>query len=145
MLDFLQKVLRQFGPSGSVVVPGLQPSAPWVVDDPDTLVPYELSAVTPEQFDRAMEEYGKLGSANYVPIEQRWPAVIPDVDRSKYPDLKAQCDDVRWTTARWAEDVRCGRIAEDGKVLDRMTAAKYPFLTPRRRSEIWTYAWFVAR
>ena len=117
---------------------------PTRVDDPDNLVPHELSVVTPEQFDRAMEEYGQFGPEGLIPIEQRWPAVIPDVDRALYAALKAQCDEIRWTTADWAEDVRVRKIADDG-LLERMITLKYPFLTPRRRIEVANYAWFVTR
>jgi hypothetical protein len=99
--------------------------------------------VTPEQFDRAMEEYGRFGPEAASPIEQRWPAVIPEVDHSRYAALKAQCDEVRWTTAGWAEGVRCGRIAENDEILQKMMTKRFPFLTPRRRSEVWSYAWFV--
>ena len=103
-----------------------------------------LTVVSPEQFDRAYEEYGRavVGS----PIEGRWITVIPDVDRSKYPALKAQCDDVRWTAARWAEDIRCGRIAGNSdEVLERMIATKYPFLTKLGRIRTHNFAWFVTR
>jgi hypothetical protein len=119
---------------------------PGKIDDPDTLVPRELTVVTPAQFDRAMEEYGQFGPTASIPIEQRWPAVIPDVDRSRYVALKTQCDEVRWTTADWAEDIRCRPVGEDALVvLQRMIAVKYPFLTPRRRSEVASFAWFVTR
>ena len=117
---------------------------PKKIDDPDNLVPHELSVVTPEQFERAMEEYGQFGPTASIPIEQRWPAVIPDVDRSKYAALKTQCDEIRWTTADWAEDVRSRRIADEG-ILKRMIAARYPFLTPRRRVDVENFAWFVTR
>lgn len=114
-------------------------------DDPDNLVPHALTVVTPDQFDRAMEEYGQFGPNNLIPIESRWPAVIPDVDRSKYAALKAQCDEIRWTTADWAEDMRRRQIADDNGILMRTMAAKYPFLTLRRRAQIDTFAWFVTR
>jgi hypothetical protein len=117
---------------------------PRKVDDPDNLVPHELSVVTPEQFDRAMEEYGQFGPTGLIPIEERWPAVIPDVDRSRYAALKAQCYEIRLTTADWAEDIRSRRIADEG-ILKRMIAAKYPFLTQRRRIEVESFAWFVTR
>ena len=100
--------------------------------------------MTPEQFDRAMEEYGQFGPTGLIPIEERWPAVIPDVDRSSYGALKAQCDEIRWTTADWAEDIRIRRKADEG-ILERMIAAKYPFLTQRRRIQVENFAWFVTR
>jgi hypothetical protein len=119
---------------------------PKKIDDPENLVPHELSVVTPEQFDSAMEEYGQFGPTGLIPIEQRWPAVIPNVDHSKYAALRVQCDEVRWTTADWAEDIRCRQIDEDALVvLKRMIAVKYPFLTSRRRSDVALFAWFVTR
>jgi len=116
------------------------------VDDPDKLVPVELSIVSPEQFDRAYEEYGRFGPEGRIPIEERWPAAIPDVDRSKYAVLKAQCHDIQLTASHWAEDLRCGRIAGDrDEVLKRMIATRYPFLTQRDRIQTWSFAWFVTR
>ena len=142
----LAKILGLFGPSRVVDI-GLLPMRPTeIITDPDTVVPAKLTVVSPEQFDRAYEEYGEFGPRNLVPIEQRWPAVIPDVDRSKYVALKAQCYDIRWTTARWAEDLRSGRIAGNrDEVLNRMIATRYPFLTKRGRIQTGNYAWFVTR
>jgi hypothetical protein len=118
----------------------------WIVDDPDKLVPAELSVVSPEQFDRAYEEYGRFGPEGLIPVEQRWPAVIPDVDQVEYAALKAQCHDIRLTTSRWAEDLRSGRIAGDpNEVLARMIATKYPFLTKLGRIRTGNFAWFVTR
>lgn len=118
-------------------------SAPRIVDDPDSLTPDELSAVTPEQFARAFEEYGQFGPS--VPVEERWPSVIPDVDRSRYPALKAKCDEIRWTVARWDDDVKCGRLRDEGDVVMRMVLLRYPYLTPQHQLAVRLYASFVNR
>lgn len=144
-MDLLAKILNLFGPS-RVIHFGEVPPYKVVesIDDPDTLVPVELTVVSPEQFDRAYEEYCRFGTSD--PIEGRWIPVIPDVDRSRYSALKALCDDVRWTAARWADHIRGGRIAGDeDEVLKRMIATKYPFLTERGRNNTRSYAWFVTR
>ena len=142
----LAKILSLFGLSRIVDIGLLPTRPPQIVTDPDTLVSVELTVVSPEQFDRAYEEYGQFGPRNLVPIEERWPAVIPDVDRSKYTALKAQCCDIRWTTARWADDLRSGHIAgSPGEVLKRMIATRYPFLTERGRISTEDFAWFVTR
>ena len=114
------------------------------VDDTYNRVPHELSIVTPDQFDRAMEEYGRFAPADLIPIEDRWPAAIPDVDQALYAALKAQCDEVRWTAADWAEDIRSRRIADEG-LLPRLIAMKFPFLTPRRLAQVANFAWFATR
>lgn len=125
--------------------PELPQPAPRVVDDPGNLTPDELSIVTPEQFDRAFEEYRQLGPRMTIPIEKRWPAAIPDVDWSKYPALKEKCDEIRWTVVRWDYLVQTGRLPEDGDVVGRMIAIRYPYLTPRHRISIRTYASFANR
>lgn len=144
-MNLLAKILTLFGAS-RVIHFGERPPYRVVatIDDPDNLMPVPLTVVSPEQFERAYEEYGRLGPSSTVPIEGRWIAAIPDVDRSKYAALKVQCDDVRWTAARWAEDIRCGRMAGN-PVLERMIATKYPFLTKRAVSSTDAYAWFVTR
>lgn len=121
------------------------PSA--AVGGPPDLTPIELSVVTPDQFDRAYDEYGKFGPRNSIPIEERWPEVIPDVNRENYAALKALCDAIRWTTARWAEEIRCGRVADDEywSGLKLMIATKYPFLTERAQIETNNFASFVTR
>lgn len=116
-----------------------------VIPDPDDLVPDDLSIVTAEEFDLAFEEYGLLGPRMTIPIEKRWPAVIPDVDWSKYPALKAKCDEIRWTVVRWDYYVQSGRIPENGDVVNRMVARRYPYLTPRHRISVVTYASFANR
>ncbi len=141
-LDFWEKVLNLFGPS-RVISSGPSLSVSEVIDSPDDLVPDELSIVTPEQFDLAFEEYRQLGMS--IAIEERWPAVIPDVDRSKYPALKAKCYEIRWTVVLWDDHVKCGRIREDNDVVKRMIATRYPYLTPRQRISAQTYAWFANR
>jgi hypothetical protein len=151
-LDLLDKILRLFGPS-RVVALGPRPFTAGAIrppagamDDPDHLVPVRLTLVTPEQFDRAYVEYGQFGPSSRVPVEERWPAVIPDVDRSKYVVLKAQCDEIRWTAARWYDDLCSGRIGGDREqVLKRMISVKYPFLTPEARRRTENYAIFVNR
>jgi hypothetical protein len=142
-MDLLARILNLFGPSRVIHFGELPPfKVVATIDDPDNLVPAQLKVVSPEQFERAYEEYCRVGPSSTVPIEGRW--IIPDVDRSRYPALKAQCDEVRWTAARWAEDIRCGRMAGDPN-LERMTATKYPFLTKRACISTDTYAWFVTR
>jgi hypothetical protein len=125
--------------------PSTAPSA--AVKGPPDLTPVELSVVTPEQFDRAYEEYGQFGPRNTIPIEERWPDAIPDVAREKYAALKAHCEAIRWTTALWAEEMRRGRTPEDQyfSSLIRMIEAKYPFLTKRAQSQTNMFAWFVTR
>ncbi|HEY4168794.1 MAG TPA: hypothetical protein VGM96_18550 [Reyranella sp.] len=144
-MNLLAKILNLFGPSRVIHFGELPPyEVVATVDDPDTLVPVELTVVSPEQFDRAYEEYVRpvIGES----IEGRWISVLPDVDRSKYPAPKAQCDDVRWTAARWAEDIRCGRIAGNpDEVLKRMIATKYPFLTNLGHIRTHNFAWFATR
>ncbi len=120
----------------------MQP-APRIVDDPDSLVPDELSIVPSDQFARAFEEYSQFGTS--VSVEERWPAVIPDVDRSKYPALMAKCDEIRWTVARWDGDVKCGRLRDEGDVVKRMVALRYPYLTPQHQNAVRLYASFVNR
>jgi hypothetical protein len=144
-MNFLARILNLFGPA-RVIHFGEAPPFKVVatIDDPDTLVPTQLTVVSPDQFDRAYEEY--IRPVVGEPIEGRWITVLSDVDRSKYPPLKAQCDDVRWTAARWAEDIRCGRIAGNtDEVLERMIATKYPFLTKLGRIRTSNFAWFVTR
>jgi hypothetical protein len=138
-LDFWEKVLRLFGPS-RVISYGRSLSVSEVIDSPNDLVPDELSIVTAEEFDLAFEEYGLLGPRMTIPIEERWPAAIPDVDHAKYPALKAKCDEIRWNVVRWDYYVQSQRIQEDGNVVGRMIATRYPYLTPRQRSSVQTYA-----
>ena len=104
----LARVLRLFRPSRGVR-PGPRRST-WrgTIDDPDKLASAHLSVVSPEQFDRAYAEYSEFAAGNRLPIEERWPSVIPDVDRSKYGVLGVQCHDIRWTTARGADHLRSG-------------------------------------
>ena len=143
-LDFWEKVLSLFG-SSRVISYGQSLSVSEVIDSPDDQVPDELSIMTPEEFDLAFEEYGLLGPRMTIPIEERWPAVIPDVDRYKYPALKAKCDEIRWTVVRWDDHVKCGRIPENNNVVSRMIATRYPYLTPRQRISVQTYASFANR
>lgn len=139
-----EKAERLTGP-GPWAGPSTQPTplAPPIVDDLDKLTPDELSVVTPDQFDRAFEAYSKFGRS--APVETLWPAVIPDVDRSRYPALEAKCDEIRWTVARWDDDVRCGRIRGEDDVVKRMVATRYPYLTPRHQVSVMIYASFVNR
>ena len=116
-----------------------------IVDDPDSLTPDVLSIVTPEQFDRAFEEYRQWGPRASVPIEERWPAVLPDVDPSKYPNLKAKCREITWTVVRWDDDVKCGRLRDEDDVVKRMVAIRYPYLTPRHQVSVRDYASFANR
>ena len=132
---------RLTGP-GPWAGPSMQPAPP-IVDDPAKLTPDELFLVMPDQFDRAFEAYSKFGRS--APVAKLWPEVIPDVDRSKYPALEAKCDEIRWTVARWDDDVRCGRIRDEGDVVKRMVAIRYPFLTPRHQVSVTIYASFVNR
>jgi hypothetical protein len=141
---FWEKVLSLFGPSRVISFSGSL-SVSEVIPTPDDLVPDELSIVTPEEFDLAFEEYGLLGSRMTIPIEERWPTAIPGVDRSKYPALKAKCDEIRWTVVRWDDHVKCGRIPENNNVVKRMIAIRYPYLTPRQQSSVRDYAVFANR
>lgn len=143
-LDLWLKVLNLFRPSRFTGFDS-SPSVSEVIPDPDRLVPDDLSIVTAEEFDLAFEEYGLLGPRMTIPIEKRWPAVIPDVDWSKYPALKAKCDEIRWTVVRWDYLVQTGRLPEDGDVVGRMIAIRYPYLTPRHRISVRTYASFANR
>ena len=124
--------------------PSTQP-APRIVDDPDSLTPDELSLVSSEQFDRAFEEYRQWGPRASVPIEERWPEAIPDVDPSKYPALKAKCHEITWTVVRWDDDVKCGRLLDEDNVVKRMVAIRYPYLTPRHQTSVRSYASFANR
>jgi hypothetical protein len=143
-LDLWLKVLSLFRPSRFTGFDSSL-SVSEVIPDPDDLVPDELSIVTAEEFDLAFEEYGLLGPRMTIPIEKRWPAVIPDVECSKYPALKAKCDEIRWTVVRWDYYVQTGRIPDNGNVVSRMIATRYPYLTPRHRSAVSTYASFANR
>jgi hypothetical protein len=108
-------------------------------------IPEELLIVTAEQFDRAFGEYARWGPEDLIPIETRWPAVIPDVDRSKYPELGEKCREVQWTPVAWAETLRTKLTPDDcSEELNRMVAAKYPFLTLERRRAIVRFAMFAA-
>lgn len=124
--------------------PSTQP-APRIVDDPNCLTPDELSIVTSEQFDRAFEEYRQWGPRASVPIEERWPAVIPDVDSSDCPALKATCHEITEAVVRWDDDVKCGRLRDEDDVVRRMVAIRYPYLTPQHQVSVWTYASFANR
>jgi hypothetical protein len=72
------------------------------------LVPHELSVVTPEQFDRAMEEYGRFGPTVLISIEQRWPAVIPDVENFRLVRHQVKRGVIR------DEDIVLSPIVQDG-------------------------------
>lgn len=143
-LDFWEKVLNLFGPSG-IISSGPTLSVSEVIDSPNDLAPDELSIVTPEEFDLAFEEYRQLGPRMSIPIEERWPAAIPRVDRSGYPALKAKCDEIRWTVVRWGDHVKCGRIPDRDDVVKQMIATRYPYLTPRQRIAVQVYASFADR
>jgi hypothetical protein len=138
-LDLWSRVLDLFGPS-RVVRFGPDNTVSEVIDDPEALVPDELSIVTPEQFDRAFEEYNKTMPSTSPAIEERWPAVIPGIDRALYPALKVKCEEIRWSVVRWEAHVDSGRIQGEGDVVGRMIAARYPYLTERQRSAARTYA-----
>ena len=142
-LDFWVNVLSLFRPSRFTGFDPLPVSE--VITDPDDLVPDELSIVTADEFDLAFVECGLLGPRMTIPIEERWPAVIPDVDRSKYPALKAKCDEIRWTVVGWDYYVQSGRVSDNGNVVSRMIATRYPYLTPRHRSAVQVYASFANR
>ncbi|WP_422017936.1 hypothetical protein [Reyranella sp.] len=116
-----------------------------IVDDPGRLTPDELSIVSSEQFDRAFEEYSQLGPRASVPIEERWPEVIPDVDPSKYPALEAKCHEITWAVVQWDDDVKCGRLRNEDDIVKRMVAIRYPYLTPRHQVSVRSYASFANR
>ena len=116
-----------------------------IVYDPDRLTPDELSIVSSEQFDRAFEEYSQLGPRASVPIEERWPEVIPDVDPSKYPALEAKCHEITWAVVQWDDDVKCGRLRNEDDIVKRMVAIRYPYLTPRHQVSVRSYASFANR
>lgn len=136
-----EKAERLTGPWAG---PSTQP-APRIVDDPDSLTADELSIVTPEQFERAFEEYRQPGPHGYAPLEERWSTVIPDVDPSKYPALEAKCYEITWTVVRWDDDVKCGRLRDEDDVVKRMVALRYPYLTPQRQVAVRIHASFMNR
>jgi hypothetical protein len=132
----IKKIWHPVRPSGVPVKP----------IDLEALVPEELTIVTPEQFEHAYEEYIRFGPHRVIPLKERWPAVIPEVDSRKYAALAAVCHSVEWEPVRWAcELINRGVPDPYGAPLEKLVARKFPFLVPERRRRICSYALFVNR
>jgi hypothetical protein len=105
-----------------------------------TFQPSRCENVTPEQFERAFAAF-RVG----VPgdrIEERWPAILPDVDRREFSRLKALCAEIVRMAIILAEE--CRTATPDSPPLQNL-GEMYPFLTEGRLRELCSYGMFVTR
>lgn len=98
--------------------------------------------VTPEQFEKAFAEFQQFGPRRRIPIEERWPEILPEVAPTEFLELLAECKGIEAFALSLAEKVRDKKMAD--AEAKKQLAQKYPFLNQGRLDHTWSQAMYYS-
>jgi hypothetical protein len=102
--------------------------------------PSRCENVTPQQFEQAFAAFRERVPG--AKIEERWSAILPDLDPQEFPRLKAMCEEIVSMAIALAQE---HRTATPESPAPQALGEIYPFLTEERLRDLTSYGLFVTR
>ena len=93
-------------------------------------------------FDRAFAEWQEFGPQRRIPVEQRWPALLPRASSDDFDDARRRCQEIESFAYDLADQV-LSKTLNDKDAFQRFSS-HYSSLTAERLNRTWSQAMYFA-